>query len=380
MNEAIVEWTLLREQNYLKRCLGLDIQRKLFQQYTTEYGRIDFAHELPDSGVVITELETVVDQRSKLDYCQKQTLEYRNIRFNTPAAPLVVILAAEETPEQYKRELSEFSQAHGILLKFYSLSVVQRHYQKLIEDAIKTSGAPISKPVANNFTHLAGLNRFMLPFYESNATELPRSSFAEYFGLRAGVADSHFKVHKQMAEYFELIVDTSISNVLQSYSLTEQYGVRFRDALNYEFILQNRAKSSTSVKRISLSVEQIRILIESLMNGNISERKGKANILYFLRLLHITEGVWVPRGRSIDSEQAEFVNAFLGTNYRPGVLANWLTFICTHCEELSLVERIKTTSRYDRAVLTTLGSRVLGFIEMDLHLKRERIQIPIQVA
>ena len=33
MNEALVEWTLLREHNYLDKCLGLGIKKKIFQQY-----------------------------------------------------------------------------------------------------------------------------------------------------------------------------------------------------------------------------------------------------------------------------------------------------------------------------------------------------------
>jgi hypothetical protein len=74
MNELLVEWTLLREQNYLKKCLGLNIKRKLFQQYSTEFGRIDFAHELPNGQIVITELETIIDNKSKLEYCQSQCL------------------------------------------------------------------------------------------------------------------------------------------------------------------------------------------------------------------------------------------------------------------------------------------------------------------
>ncbi len=380
MNESVVEWTLLREQDYLKKCLGLDIKRKLFQQYSTEYGRIDFAHELSGNRIVITELETIIDQRAKLDYCQKQTLEYRNIRFNTPENPLIAILAADDTPPRYQQSLYEFSSAHDVLLKFYSLAIVQEKYQNLLEEAIKTSGAPISQPVANNFTHLAALNRFILPFYENNTDQLTRQNFVEYFGLKKGVADSHFKVSKQMAQYFELITDTSEGTARSPFQLTDNYGVRFRDSLNYEFILQNKRKTSASIKQIDLSIEQIRILLESLMNGNISERKGKANILYFLRLLHITEGLWIPRGRNLEQQQVDFVNAFLRTNYRPGVLANWMGFICNHCEELSLVERIRTETKYDRAMLTTLGSRVLGFIEMDLHLKRERLQIPIQMS
>ena len=115
------------------------------------------------------------------------------------------------------------------------------------------------------------------------------------------------------------------------------------------------------------------------MNGNIGDKKGKVNIFYFLRFVHLTEGVWIPRGRNLDTQKVEFANSFLGTNYTQGVLSNWLNFVCNHCEELGLVERIKTGTPYDRAVLTTLGSRVLGFIEMDLHLKREKVQIPLQI-
>jgi hypothetical protein len=358
--------------------LGLDIRRKLFQQYSTEYGRIDFAHELSDKRILITELETIIDARAKLDYCQQQTLDYQKIRFSTPEVPLVAILAADQTPPRYQRELHEFTDANRILLRYYSLDEVRQHYQKLLDEAFKTSGAPISKPVALNFTHLAALNRFILPFYELRADRLSRDNFNAYFGVSNERADTIFGVHKQMAQHFELIAgDTGRGT---TFCLTNAYGVRFRDNLNYEFILQSKRHTSSAIKRIELSLEQRRILVESLMNGNISERKGKANIFYLLRLLHLTEGLWIPRGRTLDKEQKDFVNAFLGTNYTEGVLANWMNFICTHCEELSLVERIKTEGPYDRATLTTLGSRVLGFIEMDLHLKRERLQIPIQLS
>ncbi|MDL1898811.1 hypothetical protein FBQ82_21420 [Anaerolineae bacterium CFX7] len=249
---------------------------------------------------------------------------------------------------------------------------------QLIEDAIKNSGVPISKPVANNFTHLAALNRFILPFYERGAIELQRDDFIEYFGLSSRAADSHFKVHKHMAEYFDLIIDISPGNRLTSFRLTSDYGVRFRDNLNYEFVLHS-GLSRYNIKRIALSIEQRRVLLESLMNGNIGDKKGKVNILYLLRFIHLTEGVWIPRGRKLEREKREFANSFLGTDYREGVLANWLNFVCNHCEELGLIERVKTNAFYDRAVLSTLGSRVLGFIEMDLHLKRERAQIPLQI-
>jgi hypothetical protein len=377
MNEALVEWTLLREQNYLNKCLGLGVKKKIFQQYSTEYGRIDFAHELNDGRIAITELETVIDNKSKLEYCQYQCLEYANIQFGTKDKPLIVILIANETPDRYKKQLINFSREHNFEFKTYSLEIVNSYYKQLIEEAVKNSGIPLVKPVANNFTHLSCLNRFILPFFDLEKDVLKRSDFVEYFDLKEDRADSHFKVHKQMAEYFELIKDISKTNKLSEIQLTD-YGKRFRDNINYEFaVYQNYSKSE--LKQIVLSLEQKRILLECLMNGNIGELKGKANLLYFLRFVHLTEGVWIPRGRKMDKQKQDFANSFLSTDYTEITLCNWLNFICTHAVELELVERIKTTAEYDRATLTSLGSRVLGFIEMDLHLKRERTQIPLQL-
>lgn len=377
MNELLVEWTLLREKSYLEKCLNLPLKRKLFQQYSTEYGRIDFAHELKDGSVAITELETSIDNKSKLEYCQTQTLEYQNIKFQNAPHPIIVILAAQETPVRFQKALIEFTRRNDFLLRFYSLALVNDYYKQLVDEAVKNSGIPIVNPVANNFTHLSCLGRFILPFYERNTFELRREDFVECFSLRNDRADSHFKVHKQMAEYFELTEDISETQRFSKVKLTE-YGVRFRDNLNYDFVLK-KGLTKSNVKRIELSLEQKRILLESLMNGNIGARKGKANILYFLRFVHLTEGVWIPRGRTMDKQKMDFANSFLGTNYTQITLSNWLNFVCTHCEELGLVERIKTTTEYDRVTLSSLGSRVLGFIEMDLHLKREKIQIPLQL-
>ncbi len=196
MNELLVEWTLLGEQSYLRKCLGLKIKRKLFQQYSTEYGRIDFAHELDDGSVAITELETSIDNNSKLEYCQFQTLEYQKISFPVCPKPLVAILAADSTPLRFKESLANFTKRNNILLKYYSLDIVNEFYKKLIDETVRNSGVPLVKPVANNFTHLSCLNRFILPFFEKNAVELNRKDFVEYFDLKAETADSHFKVHK----------------------------------------------------------------------------------------------------------------------------------------------------------------------------------------
>src|SRR5205085_4651105 len=113
------------EQNYLQSCLGIPLKRKLFQQYSTDYGRIDFANEISDHEILITELETIIDSQAKLEYCQRQTLEYQKIEFKTKQT-LVAILAAEETSNKFKRLLEQFSQANNIRLKFYSLNTVRQ--------------------------------------------------------------------------------------------------------------------------------------------------------------------------------------------------------------------------------------------------------------
>ena len=377
MNESLVEWTLLREQNYLSECIGLGLKKKVFQQYSTKYGRIDFAHELNDGRIAITELETIIDSKSKLEYCQYQCLEYANIKFENTKSTIIVILIAEETPIKYKKELINFSKKNNFEFKTYSLDIVNKYYKQLIEEAVRNSGIPLVKPVANNFTHLSCLNRLILPFFELEKDILQREDIIEYFNLKEDKADSHFKVHKQMAEYFELIKDISTTKKLDKIELTN-YGKRFRENINYEFITY-KSYIKSDLKRIDLSLEQKRILLESLMNGNIGELKGKVNILYFLRFVHLTEGIYVPKGRKMDYEKISFTNSFLKTNYSEITLCNWLNFVCNHTVELGLIERINTNNNYDRAILTSLGSRVLGFIEMDLHLKRERSQIPLQI-
>ena len=94
MNESLVEWTLLREQNYLSECIGLGLKKKVLQQYSTKYGRIDFAHELNDGRIAITELETIIDSKSKLEYCQYQCLEYANIKFENTKSTIIVMITA----------------------------------------------------------------------------------------------------------------------------------------------------------------------------------------------------------------------------------------------------------------------------------------------
>jgi len=67
-------------------------------------------------------------------------------------------------------------------------------------------------------------------------------------------------------------------------------------------------------------------------------------------------------------------------SYKWTTVRDLLLFTCNQCEELDLVERMRLSkSMYDRIVLTTLGSRILGYLELYLRLKREQLQIPLQI-
>ncbi len=371
MNELLVEWTLLKEKNYLQSCITLPLEKKICQQFTTDYGRIDFAHKIKNDGFLITELETVIDSRAKLFYCLEQTKQYQNIRFNSTNEHHTCILFAKQTKSNFHRDILEFCNQFNIKSFTYDLDVVKKLYDKEIEKALTNVGVPLSKPVAMNLTHLASFNRLFIPFYLKNTDVLERKDFVDYFNVldmqNKQKSKSTFNVVFYGAHYFDLIVKEG-----EKYILTE-YGKMFRDNLNANQIFPN-------VKKIDLSIEQRRILVQSLLNGNFYEKKSKINIFYFLKFVSLTEGEWIPRGRNFDSQaKLDFINNFLKMDYSEGTVANWLKFTSNHCVELGLVEIIKTKGFYDSAILTSLGSRVLSFLEFDIQHKREQIQIPLQL-
>lgn len=368
MNEHLVEWTLLREKNYLHSCIDLPIETKVCQQFTTEYGRIDFAHKIKNGGFLITELETIIDSRAKLLYCIEQTKQYQNIRFNATDQHYTCILLAKQTKRNYQQELMNFCNQFNIKYFVYDLDIVKKLYEKEIEKVLVNTGVPLAKPVAMNLTHLASLNRLFIPFYLKNTDRLLESDFSDFFDvLHTQKSKSTFNVIFYGANYFDLIYKDK-----DLYILTE-LGIDFRDNINANQIIP-------AVKKIDLSIEQKRILIQSLLNGNFYEKKSKTNIFYFLKFVATTEGEWIPRRRSFDDKaKLDFINSFLKMHYTEGTVADWLKFTCNHCVELGLVEKIKTQGFYDSVILTTLGSRVLNFLEFDIQHKRERVQIPLQI-
>ena len=83
----------------------------------------------------------------------------------------------------------------------------------------------------------------------------------------------------------------------------------------------------------------------------------------------------------ITSWQKMYINNILNSSYSARTLKELMQQLCNYCVELELVERIVNKKcLYDKLLLTSLGSRVIGYFDLFLHLKRERIQIPLQVG
>jgi hypothetical protein len=362
MNESLVQWVLLRRPEYLESKLGFKLERKVAENYTTDEGRIDFAFETEDELLVV-ELETAINNKAKLEYCTEQVTRYRDIRFLTEKAVKFVILFDEaNTPWRFLKALRDFSDRLNVLLRSYSILDVQELYHECLEELTSTTGLYLGPPVAMDVVYLRWLNKVIEPFFRKGLDVLPVAQLRRIFTSRTG-----YSVYTALARYFELATEADEGRI----ELTN-YGRRFRDNYNAA-IIESRASMP------NLSTEQKRVLLEVLTNGVFT--KSKVNIYYFLRFVHLTGGEWLPRPSTPeDKEKLKFVNFLFGKSYRWTTVRELLPFTCNQCEELDLAERMRLSkSKYDRVLLTTLGSRVLGYLELYLHLKREQLQIPLQV-
>jgi hypothetical protein len=64
----LVQWTLLNNLSELGQNLNFDISSVIGQEITTDYGRIDFVLANSNNQHRIVELETLLDNKSKLDF------------------------------------------------------------------------------------------------------------------------------------------------------------------------------------------------------------------------------------------------------------------------------------------------------------------------
>lgn len=360
---------MLRRQEYLGKQLGLSLKRKLAEYQTTDYGIIDFAFDTADDEIAVVELETQITSTSKLEFCLEQSIRYKNLSSQVPRHLRVFILYDQiGTPLSFVQRLETEALAHGLELRTYSMLEIKELYQRCMEQLERTSGIYLGRPVAMNVTHLKLMNRWLLPFWKQSTDRLPIAHLTAGFSQQG--SKTVYRVRRTLAEHFELIhIDGSDSGE-KEVALTE-LGKRFCENMAYEPLARGH--------EFELSHGQRRVLLESLTNGQFT--KCKVNIYYLLRFIHITNGEWIPKERAdIGLDKLTYLNNFLGTSYKPDSLTRLIRFTFNQCVELGLVDGIETPAHEPtfKAFLTSLGSRVLGFLELYLHLKREQLQIPLQ--
>jgi len=356
MNESLVQWTLLNNIDYLSNALNFEIAFKRGQEITTDYGRIDFVVEDYQKKQLIIELETILNNKNKLDYCFNQVLNYKNVSFSDKTE--YCILYACETNEKSKEMIDGFGRDNNILIRSYSINDVKNLYVKTIERLSLSFGLALPKPRNYTICYLRWLNKILKPFYDSSKDTLTVDELAYYF---TSPRTTNFRCYLRLALDFEMIESDG-----DSYVIT-QNGRDYIDKFNIDINAVSKLSS------VDMTNEQKKVLLRVITNGNWTAHK--VNIYWFLRFIEVTNGEWLPTIKDFDDFRLDLVNGLFNVTYRSRTMYEFLNFACNWCIELGLVERIKSASNYDRIYLTPLGIEINNIFSLDLQIKKSRLNL-----
>ena len=356
MNESLVQWTLLNNVDYLSEALDFEIASKRGQEITTDYGRIDFIVEDYQNNQLIVELETILNNKNKLDYCFNQVLNYKNISFSDKTE--YCILYASETKQKSKRIIDNFGEDNAILVRSYSINEVKNLYVETVERLSLSFGLALQKPRNYTICYLRWLNKILKPFYDFSKDTLTVDELAYYF---TSSQTTNFRCYLRLALDFEMIESDG-----DSYVIT-QNGRDYIANFNIDI------EAASNLSSVDLTNEQKKVLLRVITNGNWTAHK--VNIYWFLRFIEVTNGEWLPNIKKFDDLKLGIVNELFGVNYKKRTMYEFLSFACNWCIELGLVERIKSASNYDRVYLTPLGIEINNIFSLDLLLKKNRLNL-----
>jgi hypothetical protein len=356
MKEALVQWTLLNNPAYLSECLNFPISKKIGQEITTDFGRIDFILENSRRQQLIVELETTLNSSDKLNYCFNQVLNYRNIRFVDDTK--YCVLFAEETSINNVGKVEKFGKENDIIIRSYSLNSTKQLYSATVQRLSLNVGLALPNPKNYTICFLRWLNKILKPFKDLQKDKL---SFVEIFSPFTG--RTNFNCYKRLALDLEMIEENK-----DFFCLT-------KNGKEYIENFSPFAYQTNNVSSIDLTNEQRRLLLKIITNGNWENKIHKMNIYWFLRFLEVTNGDWLPNRFSFDQDKLEITRGLFKVSYSFKTMQQFLNWCCNYCEELGLVERIKSTTNYDRLILTPLGVDVNNIFSMDLMLKKSRMNL-----
>ena len=358
MNESLVQWTLLNNLDFLGKCLNVRIASKIGQEITTDFGRIDFVVEDTGRNQLIVELETILDNKPKLDYCFSQVTSYKNIKFSD--STIYYILYAEETPYRNSQIVRDFGDKNDVLIRTYSVNKVKRLYAQTVERLSLNFGLALPEPKNYTICFLRWLNKILKPFSDFRRATLTKIELAKYFTSHK---TTNFKCYLRLALDFEMI---------------EPRGDRYRITTSGQEYISNFnpyifASTPRQLPSIDLMNEQKRLLLKILTNGNWTVHK--INIYWFLRFIEVTNGEWIPNIKDFAQEKLDLVNGLFGVSYQKRTMFELLNFTFNFCSELGLVERVKSGGIYDRIYLTPLGVEVNNIFSLDLQAKKSRLNL-----
>ena len=356
MKESLVQWTLLNNLEFLSNALNFPISVRKGQEISTEFGRIDFVVENARKQQLIVELETVLDNSKKLEYCFTQILSYKNVRF----APITnyCLLYAAESPERSKFQITDFAAQNDILARTYSLNEVKSLYNTTVEKLSLSFGLALPKPANYTISYLRWLNKILKPFRDLNRRELDENEIACYF---TSSNSTNFRCYLRLALDFEMMALKK-----GKYVLSEE-GYEYISSFNPEIDLVSKLST------VNLTNEQKKIILRVITNGKWTTHK--VNIYWFLRFLEVTNGEWIPRTKKFEGHKLELANGLFGVNYKSRTMYEYLNFAANWCLELGLVEKILTGTEYDRVFLTPLGVEINNIFSLDLQLKKSRLNL-----
>ncbi|HMN26082.1 MAG TPA: hypothetical protein PKE38_16370 [Ignavibacteriaceae bacterium] len=356
MRESVVQWTLLQNFEFLSKSLDFSISRKIGQEVSTDFGRIDFILENRYSNQLIVELETILDSKNKRDYCFSQVLNYKNIKYSEKTD--YCILYADETNKKVKTIINDFGKENDIIIKTYSINNVKNLYNATVRRLSLSFGLSLPKPVNYTICYLRWLNKILKPFNDFNKIRLNDNELAKYFKSKN---TTNYRCYLKLALDFEMIIKN-----INGYELSPE-GIEYIQNYNPDIDLTNNLSS------VNLTNEQKKILLRIVTNGKWTAHK--VNIFWFLRFLEVTNGEWIPNIKDFEELKLDLANGLFGLNYKSRTMFEFLNFACNWCMELGLVDRIKSTSSYDRIYLTPLGIEINNIFSLDLQIKKSRLNL-----
>ena len=356
MNESIVQWTLLNNLKFLSTLLHFEIANKKGQEITTNFGKIDFVLEDFNKHQLIVELETILDSKSKLDYCFAQVLNYKNVKFSENTE--YCILYATETDKKVRYRIEDFGLENNVLIRTYSLNAIKILYTTTVERLSLSFGLALPKPSNYTICFLRWLNKILKPFYDNAKEILNRQELAKYF---SSPNTTNFRCYLRLALDFEMIEEQDNLFVLTQNG--KDYITNFNPDIDV----------TTNLSAVNLTNEQKKILLKVITNGNWSTHK--VNIYWFLRFIEVTNGEWIPNIKEFDKLNLDIANGLFGVKYKSRTMYEFLNFVCNWCIELGLVDRIKSSLNYDRVYLTPLGIEINNIFSLDLQIKKSRLNL-----